>query len=301
MEINPLFRWAGGKGKMLKHYIPLLPDMNSLDSYCEPFFGGGAMFIHMRTNYPHMKCYIGDINQDIANIYIAIRDDVNEFIVRLEELDKEYIALTKEERKAYYYALRHEHAYEYAKWNKIVESATLYFLMKTSFNGIFQINNNTNNRFGTPSGLLNEKITVYSKENVLAWNEMLQNVEIYGADWSEVVNKFNPNKTFYFFDPPYRESHTSYGQTFGDDKQEELLSFCKKHDSINGCRVMLCNRDDNDNFWDNKEGSLHVARFPIKYTAGRRKKEGDNYLAKSATEILFYSKVDSKGIEEFFS
>ena len=40
-----LFMWAGGKRKLLKHYAPYMP--NSVDSYCEPFFGGGAMYIHV--------------------------------------------------------------------------------------------------------------------------------------------------------------------------------------------------------------------------------------------------------------
>jgi DNA adenine methylase len=288
LAIKPLFRWAGGKGKMLKHYVPLLPDLTTSSNYCEPFFGGGAMFIHIRERYPHLKCYIGDINEDIANVYKCIRDDVQSFLKRLQELDKQYIPLSKEERKKYYYDLRNAHAYEYKNWTPVIESATLYFLMKTSFNGIFQINKNTNNRFGTPSGLLNEKQSAYDLENVLAWNKMLQGVTIIGGkDWSESVKQLDAKDTFYFFDPPYRESHTSYGQIFGDDKQEELLEFCKSVD--NTCKIMLCNRDDNDNFWEGKEGSLFVARFPITYTAGRRKKNGNTFLAKKATEILFYS------------
>ena len=42
---KPLFIWAGGKNKMLKHYIPILPSPLEMDikSYVEPFFGGGAI------------------------------------------------------------------------------------------------------------------------------------------------------------------------------------------------------------------------------------------------------------------
>ena len=35
--------WAGGKSKMLEKYEPYLP--KTFKGYCEPFLGGGAMFI----------------------------------------------------------------------------------------------------------------------------------------------------------------------------------------------------------------------------------------------------------------
>ena len=43
--MKPLFIWAGGKNKMLKHYKPFMP--KEVNTYCEPFFGGGAMYIHV--------------------------------------------------------------------------------------------------------------------------------------------------------------------------------------------------------------------------------------------------------------
>ena len=147
---------------------------------------------------------------------------------------------------------------------------------------------NTNNRFGTPSGLLNEKGSVYDRTNVMAWHDALQTCVITCGDWKDCAEQAPKESTFFFMDPPYRESFTSYGQLFSDDDQINLLEYCKEVDAAGG-KVLLCNRDDNDNFWDGKEGDLYVTRFPITYTAGRRKKTDDGYEAKAATEILFYS------------
>lgn len=274
---------------MLKHYIPLLPV--SYYAYCEPFFGGGAMFAHIKKTHPNMPCHINDINEGIVNIYNAIKNDVKSFIDAVDEHDKAYIPLSKEERKAYYYDLRNKHAWNYETWSKTYEAGVFYFLLKTSFNGILQINKNTNNRFGTPSGLLNEKITVYDRDNVIEWNKALQPCIITCGDWKDAVKNVPINDTFFFFDPPYRESFTSYGQVFTDDSQLELLDYCKQVDNKGG-KLMLCNRDDNDQFWNDKEGPLSVSRFPVTYTAGRRKKDQEAFLAKPATEILFYSKVN---------
>ena len=51
--MKPLFIWAGGKNKMLKHYLPIMP--KQVDTYVEPFFGGGAMFCHIVQNYQPKK------------------------------------------------------------------------------------------------------------------------------------------------------------------------------------------------------------------------------------------------------
>jgi DNA adenine methylase len=51
--------------------------------------------------------------------------------------------------------------------------------------------------------------------------------------------------------------------------------------------VWLCNRDAGDGFFDGCDAILK--KFPITYTAGRRKKTDDGYKAKKATEILLYN------------
>ncbi len=279
---KPLFIWAGGKNKMLKHYRPHMP--KTVDKYFEPFFGGGAMFIHVFNNYKPDEMVINDINTDIVRIYKTIKSDCDSFLKILDNLSQQYLPLNKENRKEFYYSLRHEHAYDYLKWDTTEEAATLYFLMKTGFNGIFQVNINTNNRFGTPSGLLNQKDKVYDKDVVLWWNKALQKTTILSGDWKETTSlvKDIPD-TFVFLDPPYRGSFTSYGQTFDDNDQKDLVEFAKKFEHT---RVFLCNRDIDDNFYENILEDLLINKYPVTYTAGRRKKTEDGFEAKKATEVL---------------
>ncbi len=279
---KPLFIWAGGKNKMLKHYKPHMP--KTVDKYFEPFFGGGAMFIHVFNNYKPDEMVINDINTDIVRIYKTIKTDCDAFLKILDNLSQQYLPLNKENRKEFYYSLRHEHAYDYLKWDATEEAATLYFLMKTGFNGIFQVNINTNNRFGTPSGLLNQKDKVYDKDVVLWWNKALQKTTILSGDWKETTSlvKDIPD-TFVFLDPPYRGSFTSYGQTFDDNDQKDLVEFAKKFEHT---RVFLCNRDIDDNFYENILEDLLINKYPVTYTAGRRKKTEDGFEAKKATEVL---------------
>lgn len=278
--MKPLFIWAGGKTKVLKHYAPFLPSSSSFSNYYEPFFGGGAMFVYVMNTYKPKNVVINDINADIISIYRCIKENYDEFIQRLNELEDQYIPLDKEDRKKLYFDVRHQHAYDYESWSKPVESATLYFLMKTGFNGIYQLNQNTNGRYGTPAGLLNQKDTVYDRQVMLWWKNALQNVTIKSGDWKDCVTD-DPD-AFFFFDPPYRDSFADYGNGFGDDALLELIDFCDRQN-----KVFLANRADDD-WFAGKCKSLNVHHFDITYTAGRRKKTEDGYAAKKAREILLY-------------
>ena len=278
MKLKPLFIWAGGKTKVLKHYARFMP--TAFETYYEPFFGGGAMFVYVMNTYRPKNVVLNDINSDVINIYKAIKTDLDEFQQRLDSLESQYLPLSKEDRKTLYFEIRHQHAYDYESWSKPVEAATLYFLMKTGFNGIYQLNQNTNGRYGTPAGLLNQKDKVYDRDVLKWWHDALQNVTIKSGDWKDAVEN-DPNG-FFFFDPPYRDSFADYGNGFGDDALTSLLDFADAQNL-----VFVANRAD-DNWFDDQSRSMQVHYFNITYTAGRRKKTEDGFVAKKATEILLY-------------
>jgi DNA adenine methylase len=293
--MKPLFKWAGGKNKMLKHYWDVMP--TNVIEYCEPFFGGGAMFIYVMNIYKPVRATINDINPDIISIYTSIKNNRSEFMERLEYLSQTYIS--KEgpterntqgrgskgkhcDRWHYYMDIRADHAFNYSSWSKPKEAATLYFLMKTSFNGIFQINKNTNNRYGTPPGLMNEKSSVYDIDVINWWYKTLQSVNIMCGDWQNAVNGCS-SSTFFFFDPPYRKSFADYGNGFSDNQLLNLISFANDKPNI-----MICNRDDDD-WFANHKSSLQYKHIDITYTAGRRKKSTSGiFEAKKAKEILLF-------------
>ena len=91
--MKPLFMWAGGKTSLVKRYEEknLLPD--TFDTYIEPFFGGGAMFVWAYGQNPSAKFYLNDLNQYIMGIYAAIKDDVEEFCRLVDIYDKKYLSL----------------------------------------------------------------------------------------------------------------------------------------------------------------------------------------------------------------
>ena len=288
--MKPLYIWAGGKNKMIPKYQqdPGIP-YQGYDTFVEPFFGGGAMMVHIYKNNPTVKKFVmNDINAEIVGLYTAIKTDVAVFLQRMDDLSAQYLPLNKTDRKKFYYDLRKEYTTNWTQWTKTVESATLYFLMKTGFNGIWQVNQQSNGRFATPSGLLNQTTKVYDKDNVLEWNVFLQKVDIFCGNWDACCEAIE-GRAFYFMDPPYRDSFTQYGQSFDDNEHLKLIDFCKQAD-LNGHIAFYCNRDAGDSFYTNNQGHLGISYYDVTYTAGRRKKdETGTHQAKAAKEILLYS------------
>jgi len=286
-KMKPLFMWAGGKNKMLKKYAPYLPE--TVNHYVEPFLGGGAMFIWAYKLNQKAHFVLNDYNESIMNIYRAIKSDLEPFLKRMDQLSDVYLPLDKEARKKFYYALRQEHAYDHEKWTKTEECASLYFLMKTGFNGIWQINKNTNNRFGTPSGLLNQKTKVYDKDNVKAWHTALKQCTLLDGDFADSIS-YVQNDSYVFLDPPYRGSFTQYGVDFDDKMQERVIKFLNT--CVNkGAYTLMSNRDVGDQFFEQRTGNHKLVYFDVTYTAGRRKKNADGtHSAKKAREILMIGK-----------
>ena len=276
---KPLFMWAGGKSKMIKHYLPHMPD--TVDVYSEPFFGGGAMFLHVQETYNPRESHICDTNPGIIGIYRSVRDHVGEFVSYLRDLDDEFIPLSKPDRKKLYYEVRQAHAFDYQSWSPVREAAVLYFLMKTGFNGIWQVNKNTGGRFGTPSGLLNQRTSCFDWSVIDHWNQALQRTEILCGDWSVC-----PPGDFTFMDPPYRESFTTYGTGWGDAECDALLSAVRSMPGL----VFVCNRDDEGGYFNSRVHGMEMHKFPVTYTAGRRKKTNEGFEAKRATEVLIIKK-----------
>ena len=284
-HMKPLFMWAGGKTRLIKKYTEqnTLPD--KFDQYVEPFLGAGAMFIWAYEKNPNASFVLNDSNESIMAIYAAIKKDVNKFTEHLDGLSEAYLPLNKENRKSFYYELRRQHAYDYEGWSKTQEAATLYFLMKTGFNGIWQINQNTNNRFGTPCGLLNQKDSVYDKDNVLEWSKALKRCKLMTGDFRDTMSAIKDN-AYVFLDPPYRGSFTQYGVDFDDHLQEAVITFLNDL-TAKGAYVMMSNRDVGDNFFESRCGNNKIVYFDVTYTAGRRKKNADgSHSAKKAREIL---------------
>ncbi len=267
LSIKPFVKWAGGKRQLLPTINENLPSglrNGSINRYVEPFVGGGAMFFHIATNYQMEEIIINDINNQLINVYKIIRDDVNELIKYLANIENEYLHLSEKERKEYFYNKR-----SFYNKNKTdgVETASIFiFLNRTCFNGLYRVNKK--GEFNVPHGKYKNP-TILDENNLLNVSTVLQNVKLYSADF-EQMGKYVDDKTFVYLDPPYRPldataNFTSYNKSeFNDVEQKRLKKFYDKLKD-KGAKLLLSNSDpkntdENDDFFDELYNDYNIKR-----------------------------------------
>jgi DNA adenine methylase len=206
-----------------------------INTYIEPFVGGGAVFFHIAQNYPIKHFYLFDINQDLIKCYLAVKHNVKSLIAELRRLENSFLAKSPPKRKEFYYRIRGE-------FNKDRSPAKLVFLNKTCYNGLYRVNRK--DEFNVPFGGY-KKPRICDAENLRNVSEILQNAEIICGDF-EKSEKYINDHTFVYFDPPYdpisdTSSFTGYTLNGFDKKQQlKLKELCDDLNSI-GCKFLLSN------------------------------------------------------------
>ena len=277
---RPFLKWAGGKGQLLGEFEARLPRAvkeGRVSAYVEPFVGGGAVYFHITSKYAFDECHIFDTNEDLILAYTVVRNDVDDLIEVLRDMETTYLNLDAEKREEFYYTVRREYNEErssiqlnnYSKaW--VQRAADLIFLNRTCFNGLFRVN--SEGSFNVPAGRYrNPKIL--HEELLRSDSELLENTGIHHGDFSSCA-PFVDEETFVYFDPPYRplnrsSSFTSYSKGgFGDDEQRRLAAFYRDLDA-RGAMLMLSNsdpknQDPSDNFFDELYAGYCIERVPAR-------------------------------------
>lgn len=254
-----LFNWGGGKQLMYKHYKPLIESIGPIETYCEPFLGGGAVFIELFTSAaPPKKAIINDRLNDLYRVYHAIKHNPDKFIqIYLDELETPFLSLdNKDDRKEFYIKKREYHA-----WTNFAcetrYAAYTYFLLRTCFNGVYSTSAKYNNRISTAPGW----VMKYHKADITAqliklWSDALSKSSLSNKDYMEVLSGV-PDKesTLIFLDPPYRKNLVNYDSEFPDEEWNKIAEYLK---GLKHAKFILCAKDEGDNFYQNNFGEFEV-------------------------------------------
>lgn len=183
-NVKPFLKWVGGKGQLLKEIRQYYPfkDAN-ITKYAEPFVGGGAVLFDLLQHYELKEVYISDINAELINAYLVIRDSLEKLVHLLTVYQAEYIPLNMESRKIYYMEKRDRFNYLKINGNEsenIEKAALMIFLNKTCFNGLYRVNRR--GLFNVPMGSYKNPM-ICNEENLRAVSGKLQNVTIVCGDY----------------------------------------------------------------------------------------------------------------------
>ena len=269
VELKPFVKWVGGKGQLIEEIEKMLPSDGEkvLTKYAEPMVGGGALLFNVLSRYQFDELYISDINPELINAYIAIKQNVEALIKRLNEMQMTFLPLDENGRKYYYYNVRDKfNTLKLSDSTSAEKAAYFIFLNKTCFNGLYRVNRK--GLFNVPIGSYKNP-TICDADNLRNIHEALQNVTIVCGDYSQ-SQSFIDSETFVYLDPPYRpisetSAFTSYNSdAFDDNEQIRLAKFI---DEINaaGAKIVLSNSDpknvnEEDNFFDNLYKNYKINR-----------------------------------------
>jgi DNA adenine methylase len=185
---EPFLKWAGGKRWLPRSFPWLFPE--KFDRYVEPFLGGGAVFFLMKPK----RALLSDVNQNLMNVYIAIKEDWRTVEAHLRE-----------------YAERHSNEFYYQVRSKApepgaAEAARFLYLNRTCFNGLYRVN--LKGVFNVPRGTKNT--ILMDTDDFEANAVLLADAELSTCDFAEQLSKAGEGD-FVFLDPPYTVAHNNNG------------------------------------------------------------------------------------------
>lgn len=295
--LKPIIKWAGGKRRLLNEINTNLPNKNILDSietYVEPFLGGGSTLLNIIQKLPNVKTiYVNDINTRLINLYKNVKYNVNKLVYILDKIDNDFNSLSDYKLKEeYYYNIRKEFNSK-SKYNTIRNAAQFIFLNKYCFKGLYR--ENSKGEFNVSFNKSLKQINLYNKEDIYDLHDFLikYDVVFYNKPYNEfLANIFNIlyrknesnikirvktfERTFIYFDPPYRplnKSSVQYTKSidiFSDNFQFKIEKYYTLFSDY-GAYCMLSNSDPHnvdstDDFFDNLYKDSNIKRVNVRRT-----------------------------------
>ncbi|MHC5268420.1 DNA adenine methylase [Enterococcus sp. LJL98] len=274
-KYGAIVKWAGGKSKLapvIEEQILKSIKIEKMDTYIEPFLGGGSFFFYMIQKYDFKRVIISDINKELINLYKVIQQQPVQFIENAKRIQDEYNSLQDLESKSiFFYDIRGKYNHSISGEKNvsldIIQASYFLFLNKVGFNGLYRVN--SKGLYNVPFGK-REKANLFKEENILGVSKLLENVTILNCNYDQTLEYAN-EQTLFYFDPPYRplstsSSFTSYAKSnFNDNSQIQLANFCKEINA-RGVKFALSNSDPKNNdiedhFFDDLYSDFFVNRI----------------------------------------
>lgn len=220
MPVDPFLKWAGGKRALIGQILPWTP--NIYNRYYEPFVGGGALYFHLQPK----SAVLSDLNKDLVNCYVCIRDCPDDVLKLLEKHQKLHC-------KAHF--LRQRKLLKYG--TKPERAARIIYLNKTCFNGLYRVNK---------EGVFNTSIGSYKNPPICNETSLhLASLALQGADLKccDFAAHELKEGDFAYLDPPYDGGFVEYTKEGFDDLSQLRLRDWFAASAKKGASLVLSNSD----------------------------------------------------------
>jgi DNA adenine methylase len=232
MRWDAPLKYAGGKSGLASEILRYVPA--KWKTYHEPFFGGGAIFFALREKYGDFPAFLNDSNEKLMNMYVAIRDDVENVIRHLHE---------HVNSSEHYYQVRMNNM---DVGSKAKRAADLIFLNRCGYNGMYRVNQN--GRFNVPFGN-NPKALLCDEARLQFTSKQLKSTTILHHDFEYTIRhhmrmKLLTKGDLIYLDSPYMPlsktaSFTKYGADGFKLEDHQRLAKLTKELVAEGVHVIL--------------------------------------------------------------
>lgn len=222
---TPLLKWAGGKRWLVQSDNEFIPA--SFNRYFEPFIGSGAVFFSMLAT----NAILADINPDLTNLYLALKDDWG----KVESALKVH---SKNHSDEYYYKIRASRPR-----TSHTRGARLLYLNRTCWNGLYRVN--LKGEFNVPRGTKNS--VILDTDDFESVARHLEDCKILCQDFEKTISTASKND-FIFIDPPYTVKHNFNGFVKYNEKIFSWDDQIRLRDAIleaadKGVKITMTNAD----------------------------------------------------------
>lgn len=270
LTYQPVIKWTGSKRSQAAEIVSRFP--KHMDTYLEPFVGGGSVLAEVLRSDIKVKRYVAsDTNLDLIKLWQTIKSQPDLLSIIYmglwEEMSRQG---TVDEKKAFFNQVRRG-------FNEDRHPAHFLFLTRTSVNGLIRYNSrgdfNASLHIGR-DGIQPERLS----KIIHAWSKILvdNDVRFVHSCYSSLTSG---SDDFIYLDPPYANTK---GQYYGGLDLDSFWEWMRKQDgryilSFNG----TSGEDDNVYGVPKDVYSLHELIKSGKSSFKRLKNAGDNMVYES--------------------
>ena len=253
--MNPLFKWAGSKQRMLTQYKGVWCP-SRVDYFIDLFAGGLTNSLEIARLFPNATIHINDKNTELINLYQDLANNKEVCIAEWRSCVELWLShQTKEARKEFYYGLRDAYFANHS-------SGLLLFMLQVNFNGMWKAYKKFDYLYSTAVGTCLQERSFFKEQNIHDVADFLSGCIITNKSFEEVTL---PVSAFVYADPPYRHSVLDYQGGFGEEQHIQLANLLMN----STCKFSYSNKDVGDGFFDKHFDGCFITPCSATYGNGR--------------------------------
>jgi DNA adenine methylase len=199
MSITPPVTYYGGKTSMIKYLLPLIPKHTL---YCEPFFGGGALYFAKEASTVEV---INDNNRQVVNFFEQLKLNPKPL--------KRLINATLHSRQQYKEAkLMNQHPHLFSA----IQCAWAFWILT---------NQGFSNMIGAWAFSKTKSVRGIKKKRLdySLISKRLERTQIECCEALKVIKNRDSKESFFYIDPPYIGADQGHYKGYDEKDFEELL------------------------------------------------------------------------------